>query len=177
MTPAQTPSSPPTPPGSPATSPPPQGDLGLLDHPIAQELLASSLPARLGYLALDGTPRVTPIWFQWTGDALVMATFVPSPKVTALEEHPDVAISIDTDTFPPEVLQLRGPVRVERSDGPVEEYAAAANRYLGDVEATRYLDDLRERRPPMARIELRPTWVGLLDFRTRLPAALGGVTA
>jgi hypothetical protein len=153
----------------------PQGDLALLETPTAQRLLASALPARLGYVALDGTPRVTPIWFHWTGEALVMATFVPAPKVRALEEHPAVALSIDTDTFPPEVLQLRGPVTVTEVEGPVDEYAAAAHRYLGDVEAAGYLDDLRARRPAMARIELRPTWVGLLDFRTRLPAALGGV--
>lgn len=162
--------------GSPRTGAIPQGDLALLDTSAAQHLLRSRLPARLGYLALDGTPRVTPIWFHWTGRSLVMATFAPSPKVAALEEHPHVAISIDTDTFPPEVLQLRGPAQVEHVDGPVDEYAAAAHRYLGDVEAAGYLDDLRDRRPPMARIEVRPTWVGLLDFQTRLPAALGGVT-
>lgn len=155
----------------------PQGELALLDTDLAQRLLASALPARLGYLAVDGSPRVTPIWFHWTGDELVMATFVPSPKVSALERHPTVAVSIDTATFPPEVLQLRGDVEVEVVDGPVEEYAAAARRYLGDVEAAHYLDDLRSRRPRMARIALAPSWVGTLDFQGRLPAALGGVTA
>jgi hypothetical protein len=28
----------------------------------------------------------------------------------------------------------------------------------------------------MARSDLRPTWVGLLDFQTRLPSALGGIS-
>jgi hypothetical protein len=27
----------------------------------------------------------------------------------------------------------------------------------------------------MARIAVRPAWVGVLDFETRLPSALGGV--
>jgi hypothetical protein len=29
----------------------------------------------------------------------------------------------------------------------------------------------------MARIAVRPSWVGVLDFQGRLPRALGGVTA
>ncbi len=37
----------------------PQGDVALLNHPVAQELLNSAIPARLGYVALDATPRIT----------------------------------------------------------------------------------------------------------------------
>jgi hypothetical protein len=38
----------------------PQGDLRLLDSDIARQLLGSRVPARVGYTALDGTPRVVP---------------------------------------------------------------------------------------------------------------------
>jgi len=48
-----------------------QGDLALLQDPIALELLASRQPARLAYTWTDRTPRVVPIWFTWTGDELV----------------------------------------------------------------------------------------------------------
>ena len=44
-----------------------QGDLALLDDPVAQTLLQSTIPARLAYSWTDGTPRVVPIWFHWTG--------------------------------------------------------------------------------------------------------------
>jgi hypothetical protein len=37
-----------------------QGDPELLDDPIAQELLHSTIPARLAYTWPDGTPRVVP---------------------------------------------------------------------------------------------------------------------
>ena len=40
-----------------------QGDLGLLQHPASRELLASTIPARLAYIATDGTPRVIPSGF------------------------------------------------------------------------------------------------------------------
>ena len=49
----------------------PQGDLGLLKHPVAQELLASKIPARLAYVWTDGTPRVIPIWYHWNGREFV----------------------------------------------------------------------------------------------------------
>ncbi len=41
-----------------------QGDLALLEHPVAQQLLASRELARLAYTWTDGTPRVVPIWFH-----------------------------------------------------------------------------------------------------------------
>lgn len=153
----------------------PQGDPRLLDTDLARRLLAAPLPARLGYVATDGTPRVSPVWFHWTGQALVVGTFTPSPKVAALRSNPTVAVSIDTNAFPPELLQLRGEVELTEVRGAVPEYAAAAHRYLGAAEAGPYIDDLDRRQVPMARICLRPTWVGTLDFQTRLPAALGGV--
>jgi hypothetical protein len=44
-----------------------QGDPNLLNDAIAQELLRSTIPARLAYTARDGTPRVVPITFHWDG--------------------------------------------------------------------------------------------------------------
>ena len=49
----------------------PQGDLRLLESEAAKRLLASTVPARLAYVAADGTPRVLPTWFHWTGEELV----------------------------------------------------------------------------------------------------------
>jgi len=107
----------------------PQGDLRLLETDQARRLLAAPLPARYAYTATDGTPRVLPSWFHWTGDELVMPTFLSAPhiryparRLAALRTNPDVAVTIDQP-------------------------------------GTR-----------MARIAVRPTWVGLLDFQRRLPA-------
>src|SRR5579863_7589056 len=58
-----------------------QGDLSLLQHPAAQELLHSKIPARLAYVWTDGTPRVIPIWFHWNGRDIVMATPPKAPKL------------------------------------------------------------------------------------------------
>lgn len=155
----------------------PQGDLGLLDSDLARRLLASSLPARYAYVARDGTPRVVSSWFYWTGEELVLPTFVGAPhirrpvhRLRALRANPAIAVSIDTDTSPPEVLQMRGTATVTEVDGVATEYALAAPRYLGEEAAAAYLSQLDHPATRMARIVLRPAWVGLLDFQTRLPS-------
>lgn len=38
-----------------------------LPHEGARELLASTAAAHLAYVAKDGTPRVVPVGFYWTG--------------------------------------------------------------------------------------------------------------
>src|SRR5947209_3855631 len=73
-----------------------QGTLALLHEPVAQTLLQSAIPARLAYLWTDGTPRVTPVWFQWTGAVFVTTSLPLAPKLKALAQHPEVALTIDT---------------------------------------------------------------------------------
>ena len=46
----------------------------------------------------------------------------------------------------------------------------------GDEAAGAYLAQVDVPGTRMARIDLRPSWVGVLDFQSRLPSALGGVT-
>jgi hypothetical protein len=161
-----------------------QGDLALLDTATARRLLASTIPARFAYVALDGTPRVVPTWFHWTGHELVMATYVAGPRIgirhpanrlAALRRQAEVAVTIDTDGFPPESLSLRGSVEVTEVSGLAPEYVAAAHRYLGPEAAAGMLGQLEAPGTVQARIALRPTWVGLLDFTGRKPSAQGGI--
>ena len=158
-----------------------QGDLRLLESDLAKRLLTSTIPARYAYVALDGTPRVVGSWFVWTGEELVLPTFISAPHVShaayrlrALRANPEVAVMVDTETFPPEVLSIRGKADITESDGVAPEYAEAARRYLGSEEGTAYLTEIDHPGTRMARIAIRPTWAGLLDFETRLPSALGG---
>jgi hypothetical protein len=161
----------------------PQGDPRLLDTEVARRLLVSRVPARVAFVWTDGTPRVVSTWFHWTGDELVMPTFIAAPhvqhparRVKVLRANPAVAVTIDTDTFPPEVLLIRGLADVTEIDGVASEYAAAARRYLG-ADADGYLAGIDQPGTRMARIAVPPAWVGVMDFEQRLPGALGGVTA
>jgi hypothetical protein len=138
----------------------------------------------MAFIALDGTPRVVPSWFHWTGRDLVTVTYVagpnigirhPAARLAALRARPDVAVTIDTETFPPQSLSLRGRVEITEVDGLAPEYAAAARRYLGEEAAAGMLAGMDQPGTAQARIALRPTWAGLLDFDTRMPSVQGGV--
>ncbi len=148
-----------------------QGDLRLLEDPVAQELLDSTELARLAYTWLDGTPRVVPIWFHWTGEALTFGTPSKAPKLRALQREPRVAITIDSSGgWPYHALLVRGDAAVEMLDDVSEEYAAAARRYFGEDQGDAWVHQLSGQ--PMARITVTPSWVGVLDFETRFPSAL-----
>lgn len=151
-----------------------QGDLSLLQHPASQELLHSKIPARLAYIATDGTPRVIPIWFHWNGREIVMASPPKAPKLKALAKNPRVSLTIDDNTFPHKVLLIRGSARLEPVEGIVPEYEAAAARYFDADLAKGWLGQLRTLISSIVRITITPDWVGLLDFQTRFPSALAG---
>jgi Pyridoxamine 5'-phosphate oxidase len=150
----------------------PPGSLELLQDPLAHELLRSAMPARLAYTWPDGTPRVVPIWFHWTGEEVVVASPADAPKVPAIQTNPHVAITIDAEPWPHKVLLLRGPAQVEIVEGVPAEYAASARRYFGEEQGAAWAEQVAQMVPRMARIAVRPEWVGILDFQTRFPEAL-----
>ena len=151
-----------------------KGGPELLQDPVAQELLASRIPARLAYVWTDGTPRVVSIWFHWDGTDLVMGTLPGAPKLKALRTGDRVAITIDTNDPPHHVLSIRGTAEVTEAKGVVPEYAQAAVRYLGKEQGEAYVGLL----PPairMGRIAVRPEQVVVLDFETRFPTAVSSL--
>jgi hypothetical protein len=148
-----------------------QGDVRLLEDPVAQQLLESRQTANLAYAWTDGTPRVVPIWFTWTGEEIVFGTPPKAPKLKALQEGCDVAVTIDdAGAWPYKALLVRGKATVELLDDIVPEYAEAAERYFGPEQGAAWLGQLRGK--PMARVAVTPTWAAVLDFETRFPSAL-----
>jgi len=149
-----------------------QGDLSLLNDPIAQQLLHSQIPARVAYVWTDGTPRVVPIWFHWNGEQLVLGSPVDAPKVAALRQNPKVAVTIDDNSWPHKVLLIRGIAAVEIVDGIVPEYAASAARYFGAEQGEAWVNQAKGLMSQMARVAIQPEWVAILDFEQRFPNAL-----
>jgi hypothetical protein len=149
-----------------------RGDLALFVHPVAQELLQSRLPARLAYIARDGTPRVVPMQFHWTSEELVLSCWPDDPKAAALQEQSVVALSIDTAEPPFRVLQIRGTATVSLVDGVSPEMLAASTRYMGQEAGQAWVEQAAQLSPQTVRIAIRPTWVDVLDFETRLPGGM-----
>lgn len=152
-----------------------QDPLALLSTPVAQTLLQSTIPARLAYTGRDGTPRVLPIWFHWTGAVFVLGTRLDSAKVKALSTQPKVALTIDTESFPYKALQVRGTIEIETIEGIVPEYELCAKRHLGEQRGQAWIAQLRQAFPPMARIIVRPERVSVLDLAQLYPQVVAAV--
>ena len=143
--------------------------------PGAQELLTAATMTRLAYLGPDGTPRVIPIGFYWTGDQVVVSTAATAPKVAALQARPEVALTIEAGETPDQArsVSIRGRASVEIIDGIPAEYLAAARKSMDGDALAQFEQNCRELYDQMARIAITPGWVRYYDFGSgRIPRFL-----
>ena len=146
-----------------------------LAQPAARELLTNTSLVQLAYNGPDSLPRVVPAGFFWNGEEIVICTAVTAPKVRALRERPDVALSIDTADTPAtaRALSIRGRAAIEIVDGVPDEYFAGATKETDGEVAAQFEQVVRATYPQMARITIRPQWARLHDFGAgRLPKFL-----
>ena len=139
---------------------------------VARKLLKRPI-ARLAYVARDGTPRNIPIGYMCNGSEIVMTTATNAAKVKALQVNPDVALTIDTDDFPPNVLLIRGKAELEWVDGIPDEYMQMNDpSYMTPEQREAWEAGVRSLYDAMYRIRVVPHWVKVLDFETTLPSAV-----
>lgn len=87
------------------------------------------------YLALvlqDGTPQVTPIWFDWDGEHIIINTARGRVKDKVLHRHPVVAIAISDPADPYRYVQIKGPVVAETEEKAYEQICDLQEKYHGN---------------------------------------------
>jgi hypothetical protein len=133
---------------------------------------AIQYPGAVGIPGPDGFPRAIPMGFHWEGVQFVLCTVPHAPKVSALKANPKVAFTVDTNTFPPHVLLVRGTTAIDIVDGVPPEYLAASRRSVGPDQWDAFEAQVRAMYTRMARIRITPLWAKLLDFQTRFPTPI-----
>jgi hypothetical protein len=129
--------------------------------------------ARLAYVAKDGTPRVVPIGFTWNGSEVVMCTSTNAPKLASLRRNPAVALTIDTEVHPPNILLIRGEAVLDEVEGIPDEYLQASGTYtMTPEQRVEWEAEVRSLYDSMVRIVVKPTWAKLIDFDDTLPTAV-----
>ncbi len=118
----------------PATIPPTLADL------LAHDCRAF---AHLALTLKDGTPQVTPIWFEWDGAHIVINTARGRVKDKVLRRHPMVALCISDPANPYRYLQIRGRVVAETETGAYEKICDLAEKYWGRREFNLRPDEVR----------------------------------
>jgi PPOX class probable F420-dependent enzyme len=73
--------------------------------------------AFLATVKKDGSPQVTPVWFEWDGTHIVINTARGRVKDKIMHKHPAVAVAIPDPANPYRYLQIQGQVVAETEEG------------------------------------------------------------
>jgi len=80
----------------------------------------------------DGTPQVTPIWFDWDGTHIILNTARGRVKDKVMQRGGKVALLIVDPANPYRYLQIRGSVVEETEEGAYEVICNLQLKYRGN---------------------------------------------
>jgi hypothetical protein len=103
---------------------------------------------------------------------MVLGTPMEAPKLKALRDGQSVALCIDPDSMPYQVLEVRGTIRLDVVEGIGPEYGLMTLRTMGQEAGRAWLTSMAPMVPRMARVFVRPTWVAVIDFESRFLSAI-----
>jgi len=118
--------------------------LDLVQQKKAFANLATTMP--------DGSPQVTPVWFDFKNGTIRVNTAKGRVKARNMKEGSSVALAIMDPDEPYRYLQIRGKVRKVTESGADDHIDSLAKKYLGK-------DKYPFRRPGETRLiyEIEPT--------------------
>lgn len=96
-----------------------------------QDLLQKVAFANLATLNPDGSPQVTPVWFEYDGQNIVVNTARGRVKDRNLKREPRVALSIMDPANPYRYLGIQGRVTEMTENGADAGIDRLAKKYLG----------------------------------------------
>jgi PPOX class probable F420-dependent enzyme len=103
-----------------------------LSDRVVAFLLEGTRTGMLGFVASDGRPLVTPVWFVVDQGDLVFTTQRRTPKGRALERDPRVALCVDDPHPPYSFVQVQGVATVTEDAAEVLATATRTGaRYMG----------------------------------------------
>ena len=88
--------------------------------------------ASLALTLADGSPQVTPIWFDWDGTHIILNTARGRVKDKVMRRGGKVALSIVDPNDPYRYLQIRGRVVDETEEGAYDVICDLRLKYRGD---------------------------------------------
>lgn len=98
-----------------------------------RDLLGNDVKALafLGTTMTEGSPQVTPVWFDVEGEVIRINTARGRTKERNMASRPRVAMAIADPADPYRYLQIRGTVIEMREQGAVEHIRQLSRKYQG----------------------------------------------
>ena len=87
--------------------------------------------ANLATVMANGTPQVTPVWFDYSDGVVRVNTAKGRVKARTLKEGAPVALAILDPDDPYRYLQIRGRVRKATEEGAAAHIDSLAKKYIG----------------------------------------------
>jgi PPOX class probable F420-dependent enzyme len=129
-----------------------------LSERVVEFLSAGTRTGILAYVASDGRPLVTPVWFVVDNGELAFNTARDTPKGRALARDPRVAICVDNPHPPYGFVQVQGVATVSEDPDDLLNIATRAGaRYMGADRAEEF--GRRNAVPGELVVRVRPTKV------------------
>ena len=95
-----------------------------------KDLLQKKAFAHLGTLMKDGSPQVTPVWFDYDGTNILINSAKGRLKDKNMRKRPQVALSIADPENPYRYMQIRGKVVEITENGADAHIDSLAKKYL-----------------------------------------------
>jgi hypothetical protein len=145
---------------------------------------AAEMPDESSLSALSAMPKVVfsstlkpPL--SWANTELVDRDAVETVRdmkrdsSRPLRHNPAVALTIDTEVHPPQILLIRGRAELDVVEGIPDEYLQMNGSYtMTPEQRVEWEAEVRSLYDGMVRIVVEPTWAKLIDFETTLPSAV-----
>jgi PPOX class probable F420-dependent enzyme len=108
------------------------------------DLLAKPIVSNLVTLMPDGSPQVTPMWFEFDGEHIIMNSARGKVKERNMRRDPRVAVLIVSSDNPYRYIQIQGRVVEISEEGAEDSIDRLARKYLGlDAYPDRKQDEVR----------------------------------
>jgi PPOX class probable F420-dependent enzyme len=97
------------------------------------DLLKKKAFANLSTLMKDGSPQVTPVWFDYDGSHIRVNSALGRVKDKNIRRDPRVSMAIQDPDNPYHYLEIRGKVVDITQQGADEHIDSLAQKYLGQA--------------------------------------------
>ena len=96
-----------------------------------EDILSKKAFAHVATVGADGALQVTPVWFEWDGEHLLINSQKGRKKDRNLRARPQVGISIQDPDDPYRYLGIQGEVVEITEEGAADHINALAHKYWG----------------------------------------------
>ena len=94
----------------------------------AERRLREEIIGWLVTVRADGSPEPIPVWFLWEGDSFLLYSQPGKRKLRNIEQHPQVALHLDSDREDADIVIVSGEARVS-DDPPADQVPAYIEKY------------------------------------------------